>query len=87
MRQNTAVVIARSFEDAALLHLHNYSLSGSEMDGDRVLLLFADPTGEGPALLTEHSAQGIMVNSRDYSDALVWAKNRIFAARRSGGQK
>ena len=85
MDSRKSSIRAGSFEDVALLHLHGFSLIRSEVEQGRVFLVFSDSSGKGERLLQEHSERGVGVNSRDFSDALIWAKNRVFSVRRSEG--
>ena len=75
------VTEANTFEDAALLRTNGLAFQKAVNRGRRVRVLFADPTGEGARLLQEHRTNGVSVNSRDFEDALGWAKKIVFSCK------
>ena len=73
------------FETAAILRLNGVSFLGADVLGERVILRFADQDGEATALVNQHNSEGVNVNSQDYSDAVRWARDKVFATRRLSG--
>ena len=46
-------------------------------------MLFLNPDGAAERALRQHRGDGVLVNSREYEDALSWAKRTLFAAKDS----
>ena len=78
---STATISVATFEEAALLRCLGFEFQKADAGERRVSLTFADPQGKGAQALRDHNARGVEVNSRNYADALGWAKGRVFAAK------
>lgn len=74
------------FEDAALLQALGHRFIGSEIGPNgRAILNFENPQGAAGQLLLKHEREGVSVNSLVFEQALRWAKDRVFSARRAAG--
>lgn len=81
-----ATLTVRRFEEAALLRALGYRFVNAEIgESGRAILLFEDPQGKAREVVAAHAREGVSVNSLVFEEALRWAKDRVFAARREGG--
>ena len=76
---------ARTFEIAALLRVSGFAFSHAE-PGRRITLCFFDPEGAAGKVVRQHDGLGVSVNSREFADALSWAKSTVFSYRDTGGE-
>lgn len=74
-------IAVNTFERAALLRCAGFEFVGAEPAGRRVKVVFADPEGKGEDLLRKHELDGVGINSRQFCEALLWAKTIVFSTR------
>jgi hypothetical protein len=75
---------ARTFEIAALLRVSGFAYSHA-IPGRRITLCFFDPEGAAGKVVRQHDGPGASVNSREFVDALNWAKSTVFSFRDTVG--
>ena len=75
---------ARTFEIAALLRVSGFAFSHAE-PGRRITLCFFDPEGAAGNVVRQHDGAGVSINSREFVDALNWAKSTVFSFRDTEG--
>lgn len=74
------------FEDAALLYALGHRFAGAAIaPNGRAILNFENPQGAAEQVLRKHEREGVPVNSQAFEQALRWAKDRVFSARRAEG--
>ena len=81
MMAHEGVVRAMTFESAALLRCLGFRFLRGERGARRVALCFEDADGKAAAALQRHDSEGVKVNSRDFQDALSWAKSAVFSVK------
>jgi len=79
----TGKVKTSSFEDSALLRCLGFEFERATVENNRVSLWFLDEEDKAEEVFRLHNNEGVQVNSRDFVDALAWAKSLVFSTRSS----